>query len=251
MKIFLDFLDKRTKFLSTELSNFETFEITKENIEQAQSGDFVVFAPNKKWNNEEISALPNNITLFCGKVDNSFQDLLKEKNIKHINVLENEMFALKNAQLTAEGVLALIIENSPVSLFENNILILGGGRISKSLAIIFEKLGLKYHIASFSETSFVEAHYFSKSNYYRYDFLKDIKNFDVIINTRPFEFFDDEQIKLIGNNTLFLETASKNCLDESKAKHFQFLKAPALPQRFCFESAANLLKNIILGEMKW
>lgn len=251
MKIFLDFLDKRTKYLASKLNSFDVFEINETNLLKAENGDFVVFPPNKKWQEEEIKLLPNNITLFCGKVDNSIKPILFEKNIKHINFLDDELFSIENAQLTAEGVLALIIENSPKSLYENNILLLGGGRITKALASILCQLNVKFSIASFGESNYFESHYFCKNNYLGYDFLKDIKTFDVIVNTRPFEFFDDAQIMEINDGTVFIETASSNCLDEQKAVHFIYLKAPALPQRFCFESAAQLLLKKILGEIKW
>ena len=251
MKIFLDYLDKRTKFLKTLLNDYKTIEATKDNFLKAEKGDFIIFPPNKKWNEEEINSLPEKITLFCGKVDNCFLETLSEKKIKHINFLDDENFAIENARLTAEGILSLIIENSPRSFFENNILLLGCGRITKSLAMIFAKLGIKFSIACFSENGYFEAHYFCDKNYFEYEFLSDIKNFDIIVNTRPIEFFDEEKMKLIKDDTLFIETASTNCLNEQKAKHFSYLKAPALPQRFCFESASKLLLKKILGEIKW
>ena len=251
MKIFLDHLDKRTKYLKTKLKKYETYEAVFNNYIKANDGDFFIFPPNKKWGEEEIKQLPNNIVLFCGKVDNFCLKILEEKNIKYINFLNDEKFAIENAKLTAEGILALIIENSPRSLFENNILLLGGGRITKAFSMLLTKLNIQFCIASFQESGCLESQFFCKKTYFAYKFLTDIKNFDVIINTRPFEFLQENDIKKIRKNTLFIETASKNCLDETKAKNFLYLKAPALPQRFCFESAANLLLEKILGEIKW
>lgn len=251
MKIFLDFLDQRTKYLKTYLSDYEILDAVKENFIKAKDGDLIVFPPNKKWTVNEISLLPKNIVLFCGNVDDCYIDILKEKNIKYINFLDDELFSIENAKLTAEGILALVLKHSPVSIFENHILILGGGRISKSLATIFEKLGLNFCISSFSKQSFLESTYFCNKNYFEFEFLKDLKEFDVIINTRPFEFFDDEKIKLIKKDCLFLETASKNCLDETKVKNFYYLKAPALPTKFSFKSASKLLFKRIIKELKW
>ena len=251
MKIFLDYSDKRTKYLKTKLKKYEIHEAICDNYIKANGDDFFIFPPNKKWSEEELMKLPINITLFCGKVDNLLLKILTEKNIKYINFLNDEKFAIENAKLTAEGILSLIIENSPRSLFENNILLLGGGRITKALASLLQKLNVKFSIASFQESNFFESHYFCSHSYFADEFLKDIKNFDVIVNTRPFEFLQESQIKKIKKNTLFIETASINCLDETKAKNFSYLKAPALPQRFCFESASKLLLEKILGEIKW
>ncbi len=251
MKIFLDYNDKRTKYLHSKLNYLQTLEATNDNYALAEPGDFVVFPPNKKWTDEEINSIPSHVTLFCGKVDNKYNNIFKEKNIKYINFLDDELFAIENARLTAEGVLSIVIERSPKSFLENNILLLGCGRISKMLAKIFLELHINFAIASFNESSFFEAHYFSKNVYLGYNFLKDIQKFDIIINTRPFEFFDEKQISKISSNTLFVETASKDCLNEQLATHFSYIKAPALPQKYCFESASNLLLKKILGEMKW
>lgn len=251
MKIFLDFLDERTKHLKTYLNDYEILDAKKDNFVKAKKGDLIVFPPNKKWTANEVFSLPKNVTIFCGNVDDCYVEAFKENNIKWINFLDDELFSIENAKLTAEGVLALVLEHSPVSIFENQILILGGGRISKSLALLFEKLGLNFCIASFSKQSFLESNYFCNKNYFEFEFLKDIKQFDVIINTRPLEFFDDEKIKLIKKDCLFLETASKNCLDETKVKNFYYLKAPALPTKYSFKSASKLLLKKIMKELKW
>ncbi|MBR1925413.1 MAG: hypothetical protein IJ837_00985 [Clostridia bacterium] len=250
MKIFLDFSDERTKNLKNYLKKFKTFEINKNNLKLAENNDFFVYPPNKKWSEEELKTLPNNITLFCGKVDNCFHSVLTEKNIKHKNFLSDETFAIKNANLTAEGVLSIIISNTNKSLFELNILVLGYGRITKSLCLILSKLGAKFSIATFNKNSFSQSYLLSNNNYFEYDFLKDIKNFDCIINTRPEKYFDEQKTKQIPKNCLFIETASTKCLDETKAKHFNYYFAPALPKKYSSVSASKLLLEQILGEIK-
>ena len=250
MKIFLDFSDERTKTLKTFLKKYKTFSITKENIMLAEDNDLFVYPPSKKWSENELLSLPKNITLFCGKVDNCFEQILKEKNIKYINFLDNEIFAIKNANLTAEAVLAIIISNTKKSIYKNNILVLGYGRITKSLCLLLSKLGVKFSIATFNKNSFSQSYILNDKNYFKYDFLKDIKNFDCIINTRPEKYFDEEKIKLIPKNCLFVETASTKCLDENKAKHFNYYFAPALPKKYSSISASKLLYEQILGEIK-
>jgi len=251
MKIFLDFFDERTKTLKNYLKKYQTLEINKNNLKLAKNNDFFVYPPSKKWSEEELFSLPNNITLFCGKVDNSFDCILKDKNIKHINFLNNEIFAIKNANLTAEAILSIIISNTNQSIFELNILVLGYGRITKSLCLLLSKLGAKFSIATFNKNSFSQSFILSNNNYFEYDFLKDIKKFDCIINTRPEKYFDDKKTKQIPKNCLFIETASTKCLDETKAKHFNYYLAPALPKKYSSVSASKLLLEQILGEIKW
>lgn len=252
MKFVIDTSDKRLDFVKQKLLK-KGFCVTNfcEN-QKFEEKSFFVFSPAKKWTENEIFLLPKNITLFCGKVENCFLKVLKEKNIKHINFLDDEQFAIKNANLTAEGVLALILTHSPKSIKENNVLLLGFGRISKACSILFLKLGIKFSIATFDKNKFDESFFVCNKNFFGFDFVKNLKNFDVIVNTRPEKFLKKNVLKSIHKNTLFLETASTNCFDENQTPNFFYLKAPALPQKFCFESAAKIVLDKILGETnKW
>ncbi len=218
---------------------------------KGENGDCYVFSPAKKLTDKEILSLPDEITLYSGKIEDRFIDILKQKRIKHCNFMTDEVFAIKNAMLTAEGVLPLIIENTPRSIYQNNLLILGGGRIALSLAVLFGKLGLNFSVANFNPIKFPSTNIYTKNTYFKYSFLKDIKNFDVIINTIPATIITDNVANKINRDTLFIETASVNCLDKSMATHFKYLLAPALPSKFSIESAGKLMYESIMGENKY
>lgn len=251
MEFYLDTSDKRINYLKTFLSQkkLHTHEINEESVKNLSDNSIFVYSPAKKWAEQSLQELPDNITLFCGKINSGFQKILEDKNIKHTNILEDEHFTMENARLTAEGVLGLVIENTEKSLFENKILLLGAGRITKACAILFGKLGLNFSIATFNKNEFENCFYFTSENFLGFDFTKKLKDFDVIINTRPIQFIDEEIINQIADGTLFLETASINCLDSSKVKNFNYLLSPALPQRFCALSASKLMFNKITGDL--
>ena len=247
MIFYIDKQDKRTNYIAKCLKKKKLQILSVLEMQNATKGDVLVFPPSKKWSEPEVHNLPCNITLFCGNCN--FNEILKQKNIKHINFLSEEHFSVQNARLTAEGVLALLIENTKKSIFEQNILLFGAGRITKATAILLLKLGVRFSIVTFNEAEFDNCFYFSNKNYLGFDFVKDIKNFDVFINTRPIKFIDESIIKKIKKESLFIETASIDCLDKTLAKNFCYLPAPALPSRFCFESASNLMLDKILGEL--
>lgn len=249
MEFYLDLNDKRIAHLNEELKkrNLHTHSIN--DYKETTKEKVFVFSPAKKWSEEDLNNLPNNIHLFCGNINQDLTQILKNKNITHHNFSKDEHFTMKNAKLTAEGVLALLISGTEKSIYENNILILGAGRITKSLAVLFGKLGLKFSIATFDKTEFENCFYYCDKNFLEYDFLKEIQNFDVIINTRPVLFLDQEMLQKILPNTLFIETASINCLSITHATHFNYLPAPALPTKYCAKSAGKLILNKILGEL--
>ena len=252
MIFFIDISDKRTMHLKRqlELQGFKTQEWINQSEQKTSRGDILVCSPAKKWSIGEVNTLPTDIYLFCGIIKEEWTPILEQKGITYTNLLKDEHFAVENAKLTAEGVLALLIENTEKSIFENNILLLGAGRITKSCAMLFAKLGLKFSIATFDKIEYENCYYFTNSNFYAYDFVKEIHTFDVIINTRPQLFIDQDIIQKISPQTLFIETASIDSLDSSQVQNWTFLKAPGLPQRYSCISASNLMLTKILGDLQ-
>lgn len=162
--------------------------------------------------------------------------------------MNDEIFTTKNANITAEGVLALILEHSPKSIFENNVLIIGAGRIAKAMAIILGRLGVNYAVVRFNKEKFPECYSFSKTCYFGEQFLSHLHEYDVIINTIPKTIFDEQNFGKIARDTIYIETASTNSIDPALATHFEFVPAPALPQKYAKVTAAKYLLENITGE---
>ena len=250
MKYFVDIVDKRNQILKDLLIQngqmVEVFDFNK--VTEIKKGDTVVFSPAKKFTIEEVEKLPKGINLVCGNVGEENLKKLKNKKIKIKNLMEDEIFTVKNANLTAEGVLAIILEKTDVSIFESNVLILGGGRIAKAMATILKCLGVNYAIVSFNPIKFPSYYLLSNKCYYRKGFLRDLKKYNVVVNTIPARIIDDEIINSIDPKTLFIETASVKCLDDTQKLDFEYLFAPALPQRYSAVSAGKLVYESIMGE---
>ena len=253
MTYYIDLSDKRNIYLKQFLEKKGKIVISFNEMKTNQTfenGDAFIFSPAKKIDAEFASKFPSGIIIYCGNLSQDVQKILMQKKIKHVNLLENEIFAIKNAELTAEGVLSLIIENSEKSLQDNKILILGAGRVAKACANILKSLNLKFAIASYNKEKFPQNNFFSKKNYLGNAFIKDLGKFDVIINTIPAKVFNDTTLDKIAPNAVFIETASVPCLDETKAKHFNYIKAPGLPQKYCASSAGKLMMKNILGGLQ-
>lgn len=253
MTYYIDLSDKRNVYLKQFLEKKGKVVYSFDEIKKHHTfkyGDAFIFSPAKKFDETSISALPSGIKLYCGALPEKLQKILNQKKIQYVNLLENETFAIKNAQLTAEGVLSLIIENSEKSLNDNKILILGAGRVAKSLANLFKMLNLKYAIASYNKNKFPENNYFAQKNYLGKTFVRDLPRFDVIVNSIPAKIFDDKMLLKINKDTIFIETASTPCLDEQKTQHFKYIKAPGLPQKYCASTAGKLMMKNILGGLQ-
>ncbi len=253
MRYFIDVSDKRNKYLKDKMlkENLDVLDLEISNLEAIEKSDSLIFSPAKKFDEEFLKTLPKDITMFCGNLKEEDLKILEEKNIRYINLMNDEIFTIKNANLTCEGVLNLMISETDDSLFESNVLILGGGRIARGLAIMFRNLGVRFSIVSFNEVKFPQYYLYTNSCYYKKSFLNDSKNFNIIVNTIPSKFLDKEDLKYFADDCVFIETASVKCLDENDERKFKYVFAPALPARFCSKTAGELMFDVIFGKNEY
>ena len=248
MTYFIDKTDARICLLAQKLIKQGKQVLTLEKGVKINPYDCLIFSPAKKFENEFLNNIPNNIKLVCGALNDEQIKIIQNKNITYKNLMNDEIFAIKNANLTAEGVLAIILEKSPKSITKNNVLILGGGRIALALAVIFNKLGVKFGLVSYNKEKFPKYYLYTDKCYYKDSFIKDLKQYDVVINTIPKKIIDDENLLYFLEDCLFIETASIDCLDKNKVTTFNYIKAPALPSKYCVETASDYIFDAILGE---
>ena len=226
MTFFIETLDARNNVVKRLLQEkgYQTLPI--ESFNNAQSKDCFIFAPNKKFEDVFLKDLPQNTILICGNLPQSQQDILSKKSIKYINIMEDETFAIKNSILTAEGVLANVIEKTQQSIFDQKFLILGTGRSGKAIAKVFSDLNLDFSLSSY-----------------------DKKNFDVIINTVPAQIIPQKFLKTIKNEAVFLEIASIQSINTENL-HFKYVLCPALPQKFSSISAGEVFFEAIIRALE-
>lgn len=250
MTYHIDVADSRTKILKNLLKNrgFDADVYSPGKIQNIKPSDTLVFSPAKKICGEEASSLPGKITVVCGNLSDGIANVFAEKQISHRNIMKSEEFAVKNALLTAEGVLALILEKSVRSINENKILILGNGRIATALAVLLGKIGARFALVAYDVLKVPKLYILTDRVYHGNDFFAHINKYDIIVNTIPAKIFSSGQMALIAQNTVLIETASVPCLDKAEAGHFYFVDAPGLPQKYSAESAAKLMMEYILGE---
>lgn len=248
MKYFIDTTDRRNEFVYKILMQKQKpVFVYLENINKVQKGDIIVFSPAKKFTVEEVSFLPKEITIYCGNTAENIISIFNKKNIKVINILKDEVFAIENAKLTSQGLLAIILFSIEKSYLDTKILFLGGGRITKASTEILKRVGFKVDVSSNSITEYYNALYYADNAFYKDDFLENISCYDIIINTRPAKLDNNKIIENISKNCIFIETASLHCLDSEKKYNFTYLLAPALPQRFTPYSAGKLIADKIIG----
>ena len=191
------------------------------------------------------TGISKNAILFTGGENNLFT---ASKAKKVINLLSDEVMTLKNAMATAEATLAIIINNTEFTLFGNEILITGYGRIGKTLTDYLISLKAKVSVCARNEIARANAQ-LSGATVFGFDKLKEyLPKYKIIINTVPMQIFKKEELKRINTNTLIIDLASKpGGIDFDSAKYMGLnaIHALSLPGKYSPKTAAEFIEEAI------
>lgn len=192
--------------------------------------------------------------LIAGNISEDVKKLAKIYNIEVIDVMKNEKLAILNTIATAEGTIELMIANTDTIIFESNVLILGFGRVAKTLADRLKGLVKSITCASREndDLAWIEVYGYEKMNLNDLvkcqESKKYLKNYDVIINTIPSMILDAEKLQDVNKEVLLIDLASNPGgidKEETKKQGLKLIHALGLPGKVAPKSSARFIKDII------
>ena len=211
----------------------------------------VIFSPAKKLSTADALKLPNGATVLGGRQTDDVHNIMDKANITYKNLLADEIYAVKNANLTAESTLGLIVSASEKSIFDCKILVLGLGRVAKALLILLARLSLNTATATFDKAELASASLYAKTAHFCPDGMDFLGDYDIIINTIPAPVLEGHLI-LIDRKATLIELASVHCARAENAElhGINFIKAPGLPSIYCPMAAADIMLDCIQRILK-
>lgn len=216
------------------------------------------FSENKILIEDFLEKIKEKI-LIAGNISSDVIKKAEKYNIKVIDIMKSEKLAILNTIATAEGAIELIIKNTNTIIFDSNILILGYGRVARTLAQRLKGLSKYVTCASIKseELAWIDALGYEKIDLddlsKSQDLLKSLANYNVIINTIPFMILDAEKLQYIRKDTLLIDLASNpGGIDESFAKNhnLKLIHALGLPGKVAPNSSAKFIKEVIYETIK-
>ena len=155
-----------------------------------------------------------------------------------------EDFLLQNAHLTAEGALALALNNTDISLRGAKTIIMGYGRIGQFLAQMLKALNSRVTIVARREESRVLAKTQGMDAVGFRHLAEKLNSAEVVFNTIPFPVIGEAELSAASANALFIELASlPGGIDAFAAEHQgkKLIKAPGLPGKTAPETAGRII----------
>ncbi len=195
-----------------------------------------------------LGALQPGQRVFGGAISAHQKAQIEESGAAAVDFLKNEVFVLKNAALTAQGALRLLLEHTSISLQELPVLVTGFGKVGKATGALLKNVGCRVTIAARSEPQRTEAQ-LSGLNAIPFSKLPQrLKETAAVINTVPAPLFDAKDLRRCKKDTLYLELASTPFgANETDVREIglHYVPGGSLPGRFCPDACATAMLDVI------
>jgi dipicolinate synthase subunit A len=149
-------------------------------------------------------------TVFGARFTPETAEQFHNAGIKIHDYSEREDFAVMNAVATAEGAIAIALENSECTLSSRNVLVIGMGRIAKVLLRQLHGFTKNVTAAARKPADIAWAEIYGVKHIY----IEELKcsdalsEFDLIINTVPAMILDKKQLRKLKPDALIIDLAS-------------------------------------------
>lgn len=176
---------------------------------------------------------------------------LPKTNARVYDYAAREDFAYGNAALTAEGALAVAVQEYEGALFGARVLVCGFGRIGRILARDLNVLGARVTVAARKTT---DRAYAEVLGYRSTDFsFAEKYDYDLVFNTVPAPVLHARALDAVGDNALLIDLASApGGVDFGYAASHGItaLHALSLPGRLSPAAAGRMIKDTIIKIIK-
>lgn len=191
-----------------------------------------------------ISKVRKSTLVLGGMIDDMLAQALTLKGAIVVDYFDNHSVAVANAVPTAEGAVALAIENSDIMLNGSSCLVVGCGRVGKAMAKLLKGMGAEVTVSSRRVKHKLWTALNGCKSAETAQLADKLERFDFIFNTIEHRIFDAENLGKLRTDTVLIELASSALgvdLEAAKSLNLNVIYAPALPGRFSPKSAAEIL----------
>jgi dipicolinate synthase subunit A len=193
--------------------------------------------------------------IFGGRVDDTARELARLNNIKLFDYYEKEELSIKNAIPTAEGALAIAIQETQVTIHDSDILILGFGRVGRALAELLRSVGARVTVAARKSEDFawMKVYGYKQANINELEKVVKSKKYTIIFNTVPNIIITKQILKKLQADTLIIDLASKpGGVDMKAAKELKLhiIWALSLPGKIAPITAGEIIKDTVIGILR-
>ena len=197
-----------------------------------------------------LASAPPGMPVLAGKAPEALRSVCRRQKLALHDYFLREDFTLRNAELTAEGAVELLLQGSETSLRGSRVLIVGFGRIGRLLAVKLRALGADVTVAARKSEDRVLAECLGCRALPLP--LPGSGHWDAVVNTVPARIFGAAEMEELGGARM-VELASPPYgfdFDEAAAAGKQIELASGLPGKTAPAAAAAAVRDAIYEIME-
>ena len=203
-----------------------------------------LFAPltDHRVTARELSNAVGDRTVFTG-AGGSLKGVFRGRVVDYA---AQEMFAVRNAVLTAEGAIGLLVERFEGSIFGSRALVTGYGRIGRILSRYLKALGADVTVAVRRNEArvWVTAEGMNACDYS----FAEINRYSIIINTVPAPVLTAQVLDSVRRGAVIIDLASLPGGTDAQAardRGLSFIHALALPGKTAPAAAGGIIRDVV------
>jgi len=200
-----------------------------------------------------MRALPKTAVICGGMPGEKLLKTMEELGLDFVDYFKREELVALNALATAEGAISVLLENSPITIWDSRILVVGFGRIGKMLATRLLALGAHVAVSARNEG---DKAYIRAAGCEALDtrtMSAELGRFDTVINTVPARVIGYEKLLLLKRDALCIDLASRpGGFDFEAAKKLDInaIWALGLPAETAPVTAGKIIKDTVMNILR-
>lgn len=198
---------------------------------------------------EIVSRTQETCIIYTGTSNAFLEDLAAACNRKIVTLFARDDIAILNSIPTAEGALKLAIEQTDITIHGSHVMILGFGRVGKTVARLFSSVGAKVSVAVRKPADIARITEMGLIPVRLEDLVQEIAKTEICINTIPHLVIDSNVITAMDNGTLVIDITSAPGGTDFNFAHKQEIKALhalGLPGKTAPKTAGRIIGGVLL-----
>lgn len=187
-----------------------------------------------------------------GNLPAALVEQCNRRQIATYDFMQSPTLALANAEITAEGMLAILLQQTPYILQNTPLLLLGYGRCGMMLAQKLTALGCQVNICEADPVKRGLACALGFSVLTPEALPAILSNCELLVNTVPALILTYDLLQLLPKNAMLFELASApGGIDQEAAKQLElyYQNCPGLPGHTAPQTAGELLAKDLLQHL--
>lgn len=188
-----------------------------------------------------------------GLLDAETLELCHLRGLAPTDYFRREELIAANAVATAEGAIGLIMAETPMTLWRSRVLVVGYGRIGRTLAHRLSALGAKVTVSArnYGDLAWIEALGWEALDTRRLEGA--VGDFDIVVNTVPAPVLGERVLAGLKPDALCLDLASKPGgvdLEAASSLGVRAIWALGLPGEAAPRTAGQAIKDAVYNILK-